>query len=450
MGLGKPTRYRNILIISHDVVGSHMAGPGIRYFHLAQVLCTEFNVFLAVPAGSTLESPQPFSIVTYQSTDDAKLKTTAQNAHVVLVAAIWMAHMPYLLESGASIVIDGYDPYISETLSFNNGNLSEIQTRLTQAYLNGDFFICASERQRDWWLGLLETHGRINPYTYNEDPSLRRLLDVVPYGLPKTSPKHTRTILKGVWPGINGADKVILWGGGLWPWLDPHTAIRAIAHVWQQDKTVRLIFPGTHHPNPGMVHMPTHTNSALRLAQDLGILNKAVFFGDWIPYNDWPNVLLECDLALALHLDTIETRLAFRSRVLEYIWAGLPIVATKGDATSDLINHYGLGRVVGYQNTEEVVQSILTLLDKPKISFNAQFNEARKNMTWEEAAKPLINFCRHPRQTPDKTATTYKIENPFYQQQLDQKQALINAYEQGRFIKLMRWFHHLTKRRKFR
>ena len=37
-------------------------------------------------------------------------------------------------------------------------------------YLIGDFYICASERQRYWWLGQLEVAGRINPHTLHRDP----------------------------------------------------------------------------------------------------------------------------------------------------------------------------------------------------------------------------------------------------------------------------------------
>ena len=40
---------KNILILSHDVIGNHMAGPGIRYYHLARVLSHEFSVLLASP-----------------------------------------------------------------------------------------------------------------------------------------------------------------------------------------------------------------------------------------------------------------------------------------------------------------------------------------------------------------------------------------------------------------
>ena len=34
----EPDPLPRLLIISHDVVGERMAGPGIRYYHLARVL----------------------------------------------------------------------------------------------------------------------------------------------------------------------------------------------------------------------------------------------------------------------------------------------------------------------------------------------------------------------------------------------------------------------------
>jgi len=237
----------NVLIISHDIVGEQMAGPGIRYFHLARVLAREFPVTLAVPEGSAISGD--FSVIVYSSGNDKHLVQAVGNARVVVVPAVHAIQIPALWNAQSPVVIDGYDPFVAETL-YLGGDVSTLWCVLTKAYLLGDFFICASERQRDWWLGLLEAHGRINPYTFGEDPSLRKLVDIVPFGLPEEPPRATRPVIKGVWPGIGPEDKVLLWGGGLWPWLDPLTAIRAVARVWQQRQDVRLIFPGTRHSNP--------------------------------------------------------------------------------------------------------------------------------------------------------------------------------------------------------
>ncbi len=434
-----------ILIISHDVVGKRMAGPGIRYFHLAQVLSREFEVTLMVPGHADSGFADGFSVEGYTTGRDERLEGFVERASVVVVPAIHVAAIPALHRTRASIVVDGYDPYVAETLSLR-GPVSEIQTALTQAYLLGDLFLCASERQRDWWLGLLESTGRINAYTFGDDPSLRRLVAVVPFGLPGEPPRAARPVVKGVWPGVERTSKVLLWGGGLWPWLDPLTAIRAVARVWRQRQDVRLIFPGTRHPNPGMANIATRHEEARRLADGLGLLGKAVFFGEWVPYADWPGVLLESDLALSLHMDTLETRLAFRSRVLDYIWAGLPIVATRGDATSELVEKYRLGVLVGYEDEAEVAEAILTLLETPGEVWKERCQAAHRDLTWERAARPLVEFCRTPRRAPDKVALGDRLGNPYYLSEVARLRSLVERYERGRFIRLMRRLHRLKER----
>ena len=434
-----------VLILSHDVVGDNMAGPGIRYYHLARVLDTYFDVTLAVPSISRDDFSPDFSLVRYQDENNENLVKAIKDADILLAPAIRIHKIFPLLPQTLALIVDGYDPFVAETLSLQMES-TELQQVLTQAYLAGDFFICASERQRDWWLGLLEANGRVNPYTFGEDRSLRQLVDVVPYGLPSELPKSSMPVIKGVWPGIALEDKVLLWGGGLWPWLDPLTAIRAVARIWEQRQDVRLVFPGTKHPNPLLDGIPTHNEVALNLARELGILDRAVFFGDWVPYKDWPQVLLESDVALTLHGDTLETRLAFRSRVLEYIWAGLPTVATKGDATSDLIAEYDIGVVVDYENVEDVAEAILHLLEKPRGFFDEGFRNAREQLTWEKAVQPLIRFCRQPRRAPDKVAWGEELGNPFYVEkrrhlveERNQCREIIQKYEQGRFIQFMRY-----------
>ncbi|MDW8064559.1 MAG: glycosyltransferase [Anaerolineae bacterium] len=325
--------------------------------------------------------------------------------------------------------------------------------QLSWQCLVGDFFVCASERQRDWWLGILEAHGRINPFTFGEDPSLRRLVDVVPFGLPEHPPQATKPTIRGVWHGIGPRDKILLWGGGLWPWLDPLTAIRAVSRVWSQRQDVRLVFPGVQHPNPWMRGIPTWNEAARRLAEEFGLLNRAVFFGEWIPYADWPGVLLESDIALALHFDTLETRLAFRSRILDYIWAGLPMIATRGDATSDLVERYGLGVVVDYKDEGGVAEAILQLLETPKSAWAPRFQRAQQDLTWERAAQPLLEFCRNPRRAPDKVALGNRLGSPFYMNEIARLReenaslrSLVAGYERGRFIRLMRWLHRVKRR----
>ena len=408
-----------------------MAGPGIRYWHLAQAVAPHAGVTLAVPDDSPPDLVAPgVEIARYARQEWDSLRPLVEANEIVVCPSDIVSDFPSLAASQACLVVDGYDPLLAEWLSLNSFLDTESQNALwwqrmcalNQQYLVGDFYICASERQRDWWLGLLEANGRINAWTFREDPSLRRLVDTVPFGIPTDPPRHTRPVIKGVWPGIGLDDRLLLWGGGLWPWLDPLTAVRAVAELWPRHPDVRLAFPGIAHPNPWMSQMPTQLEATRQLAAESGLLDRAVFFGDWIDYADWPNALLESDVALALAFDTLETRLAFRSRVIEYAWAGLPCVITGGDATAELAAGLELGVVVPCADVEEVARAVEKLLSLSSQERAARFAPVRERLTWERAAEPLVEFCRHPRRAPDRVAMAGRFGNPYYVAEKEQVQ----------------------------
>ena len=64
-------------------------------------------------------------------------------------------------------------------------------------------------------------------------PRLRRLIDVVPYGVPDVDfpGRHAPadSVLKGRHPAIRSTDFLLLWGGSILDWQDPQTLIRAVA-----------------------------------------------------------------------------------------------------------------------------------------------------------------------------------------------------------------------------
>lgn len=455
----------HLLIVSHDVVAARMAGPGIRSYHLARVLARHVGVTLAVPNSPAQELPTPgFTVKSYTRGQWTSLAPLVEKADICLVACDVLNEFPQIGESDAHIVIDGYDPLLAEWLALNvhlnPAQREEMWRRrmaeLNRQYLWGDFYLCASERQRDWWLGLLEASGRINPMTYAADPSLRNLVDLVPYGLDSRRPQRGQAVIKGVWEGIGADDIVVLWGGGLWPWLDPFTAIRAVALIRRQRRDVKLVFPGAIHPNPTMAKMQTHVEAAKTLAKELNLLHQAVFFGDWIPYTAWDDVLLESDLAITLHYDTLETRLAFRSRLFEYIRGNLPIVATRGDATSELVARFGLGHCVDYEADDQVAAAILDLVATPKKELDTVFAQARAQLTWEQAAQPLIRYCQQPWRAADHQVwrdlaanSANQLERALLLDQIQQQADLIANYERGTFMRTMRALADL-KRNLFR
>ena len=70
------------------------------------------------------------------------------------------------------------------------------------------------------------------------------------------------------------------------------------------------------------------------------------FNAGWVPYAERGAWLAEADVGVSAHLDHLEARFAFRTRILDYLWAGLPVVVTRGDALGELVERERLGRAV--------------------------------------------------------------------------------------------------------
>jgi len=396
-----------VLIVSHDVVDRRMAGPAIRCWEMARVLGRTFPTTLAVPNRTALR-PDWFDLEVY---DADSLRRLASQADVAVVSGFLLVLYPSLKATGTPLVVDMYDPFHLENLQLMAGEEMAERLRDHEGLLGvlrdqvaaGDFFLCASERQRDFWLGVLSAWNRINPHTYSDDPSLRRLIAVVPFGLPDEPPRRDRPVLKGVRTGIGETDRVVLWGGGIYDWLDPLTAIRAVAEVHRTHPDVRLFFMGIRHPNP-LVHPMRMVDRAVSLAEELGLKDRVVFFNDWVPYAERGAYLLEADVGLSLHLDHLETRFAFRTRLLDGIWAGLPMVVTGGDTLADAVERYGLGHVVEVGDVAGVAEALRALLDDPQARQRRAegFRTAAARLRWEEAVRPLVEYVRSPWRAADR------------------------------------------------
>ncbi len=119
---------------------------------------------------------------------------------------------------------------------------------LNHQLVRADLVLCASERQRAFYLGQLAALGRISPVTYENDPALERLIAVAPFGLEATPPQAARPALRGVIPGVGDDARIVIWGGGVYSWFDPLLLIRAVHALSQRQPNTVLVFLG--HPPP--------------------------------------------------------------------------------------------------------------------------------------------------------------------------------------------------------
>lgn len=397
-----------ILLYCVDSVGKSMAGPAIRYWEFAKALSAHYEVILSVPNVSDLLS-ETFSIVSRQGYFSLE---HLYDVDLVITQHISNKFALKAKKAGIRIILDAYTPSILENMEVYSRlpmHLQNHQNHLTYRHTifsmqMADAIICASRRQRDLWMGTLMALGRLTPQKYLQDPSLKTFIDVVPFGLSETPPKHQGKGLREVFNLPKDA-KVLLWGGGIWNWFDPLTLLRAIRELADQNLPFYLVFMGVKHPNETIpdevMKMALETQ---KLASDLGLLNKYVFFNyGWTPYEQRQSFLLEADIGVSTHFEHLETEYSFRTRILDYIWAELPIISTEGDSFAELIKQHKLGMVVPYKNVNALSEAIKHILENSEERKLMQKNlqAIGKEFYWTEVIKPIIKMIQSFQDKPE-------------------------------------------------
>ncbi len=402
---------RKVLVLTGDALTERMAGPAIRAWNIASVLAAEHDIRLVTVNPSCDPPAAEFAVSAARRRDLTEPIAWADivilQGHVLEMAPALRAEHKHKI-----VVCDLYDPMHLELLEQGKAAPDDRRaadligvTKVLDAQLErGDFFLCASERQRHFWLGHLAAVGRLSPRLYDADPTTQSLLSVVPFGLPAESPQRTGPGLRATLDGISETDHVILWAGGVYSWFDPLTLVRAVDELRQRRGDVRLVFLGMRHPNPEVGEMSIGAQTVL-LADSLGLTGKHVFFNEhWVPYAERQNWLLDADCGVTTHFEQVETTFAFRTRVLDYLWAGLPIVTTDGDSFADLVRADGLGVVVPATDSGALAAAL------EKALYDTEFAAACREriaagaarFAWPRALAPLVGFCRDPHPAADR------------------------------------------------
>lgn len=402
-----------IAIVTLDTFSTKMAGPAIRVWEMAGMLAREHEVTVLTFAAADRTSPH-FAI---RATRVADFEKDLGTPDIVIIQGYLVHTFPWLGEREFRLVVDLYDPFHLESLGVEKHRPMPDRDRALQHAIGelsaqiriGDFFLCASESQRSLWIGHLAALGRVNPRTYDADGSLRSLIDLAPFGIAGPAPVQERRAIKGAIPGISESDHLLIWGGGIYNWFDPLTVIEAVGIAAQTDPTIRLLFLGAKHPNHDVPQMAMAVE-ARRRADELGLTDTHVFFlDDWVEYGDRHNYLLDADIGITAHFADIETHFSFRTRVLDYLWTGLPIITSAGDFFGDLVEARGLGRTVPVEDEAAMATAILDVLERAE-EIAPRVLEAAEDFSWETTLAPLLAYCRDPHYAADRLDRTAPVE----------------------------------------
>lgn len=403
-----------ILSITLEPVSRRMAGPAIRCVELSKQLAARgFDVTVFSPRSSDLAKADICSDPQFKFVAGASKSTLyelARSSDVLFIQANVLKAFPLLAQLDKYLVVDLYDPYLLSVLAqFEEDDVSAhasynlMHNVLGKHMALADFSVCAAERQRDYWLGRYCSLGRLTPELYKIDKSFRKLIDVVPFGLPAEPIKRIEGAgIKNSVPGIGSDDFVLLWGGGIWEWFDPLTIVEAVSRLSGEFPQLKLYFMGFKSPNPQvpLMEMAVRTKE---LARRLGVLDKNVFFCEtWTSYEHRANLLLDADVAVSAHFDLPETRFSFRTRILDYLWAGLPILTTCGDQLADMIERQSAGEALPYGDVDAWCTALRAIISNPQLreKYRAGSAALAKQFQWDTVVQPLADFCSAPYHLP--------------------------------------------------
>lgn len=421
----------NILINCLDEIGESMAGPAIRSWEFANQLSKKHHVVLLSPNESNLR-PKNFTLL-----KDSKKTFASEIIRAdFLISQTVRPNMAKLAKKhNTRIIVDAYDPITIEALESLSSEEFGLRVAINKillleqsaSFVFANSVICASEKQRDYWLGVLTSMNKLTPAMYDQDNSLRNLIDVVPFGLTKEEPQRSEGESLKQKYNLKDSDFVLLWGGGLWNWFDPISLIEAV-NIIKDKVPVKLVFYGIDHPNKN-IPRSTMTVKALKRAKDLKLTNQSVFFNEgWVPYNLRQQYLLDADVGLSTHFDHLETRFSFRTRILDYIWASLPIIATQGDSFSELIEENNLGIVVKYKDPQSIAHAIEKLYTDKKLQNDIKINlrSVQKKYYWEKCVQPIEDMISYwqthePERSIGVNATAINLTNLYRAQKITTK-----------------------------
>lgn len=157
-------------------------------------------------------------------------------------------------------------------------------------------------------------------------------------------------------------------------------------------------------------------SAARELARELRVLDSVVLFNPgWVPYAERGAWLAQADCAITCHRDHLETRFAFRTRILDCLWAGLPVVCTAGDDLGERVERERLGAVVPGEDPQALADALREVLNRGRGAYAKELAQAAAEYTWPRVAAPLIAWLEDPPHRPRPGRTRGAVAIPLGQ-----------------------------------
>jgi hypothetical protein len=358
----------NVLVITDDHVGPVMAGSALRAWELSCALDRAgHRVRLAAAAGSSAPA------------DDGPMVVGRPDwrwADAVISPPWSLA--PRAFVPGHVLVADGITPLLAELDTMPPTALVRHRQRTAAARVplvaaRADAILTGGPAQVEWWSS--RVRGRFGlPFL------------TVPFGIPDRPPPPT----VGEIPSVPENWAVVLWWGGVWPWLDLDTLLAARARLGRSP--ISIVVPTSRRPGRGDPTITAADLEAMARRHGLGS-PQVVALETWIPYRERYLMLNRASLVAVLHTATEESALSFRTRALDAIWAGVPVLVTAGGEVARQARARGWGGVVPAGDPRACAAAMgLLLTEREQARCRIAIARDRERLTWSRVTRPVVDL----------------------------------------------------------
>jgi glycosyltransferase involved in cell wall biosynthesis len=371
-------------------------GGGQRCWGLAQGLKAQgYEVTVGIHRDFPLDVTEVNGIHLVNWSEDEQFASQINTFDNLIISYSMGGPMTYVvdhLSDHVTLILDCYVPiYIevsardSHDKSVEYSNYSHDILHWNKALKRGDYFLCANEPQRHLYTGVLAALDIINPFSYKTE----RIL-LVPFGIESSldiANKHNPYL--GL--GIKKDDFVLLWFGGLYPWFNIKPLLSSIKSLSGKHKNFKFVIVGGKNPynnHPDFVKQYKTTHAFM---EENKLIDTSVYFVDWVDFSDRINWYQNASVVISINNVGNENIYSWRTRVMDYVWGGVPMLTNGGDPLSNSL--IAVGAAIKLKDTEATtLESSIAKLMKD----NSVISDARKELTkqreayyWERVVVPI-------------------------------------------------------------
>jgi glycosyltransferase involved in cell wall biosynthesis len=370
---------KKILLFTTEMLpglGYPIGGGGIRAWQIGEGLRSRGHAVIYSLPRKIVEGKDdlPASLKEFTHYEE-QLDDVIESVKPDVVVCIQWHHVNKIKkELQIPLAIDLFGLLMLENAYFDQFNIELFSISKIEAIAKADYFICATEKQKAYFMTWMVMAG-IHPK--------EECIEAIPVSLSPELPEYTIP-----------EEPVFVFGGVFWPWQDPFTPLNEVIKTLDTEKKGQIKIFGSVHPYLKEVPF-TYGNPDERLIKSERVQRFAM-----LQHEEMMAEYAKTSIAADLMMPNNERFLAYPIRTVCYLWCGLPLIIPNFNDASQLVKEYQAGWVVDTTKPGEVAATVKYILEHPEIipqyKANAQ-KLVREKLTWDITIEPLHRFCENPR-----------------------------------------------------